>query len=196
MSTQWLIASVFALSVLSSCVGPTLPQGVSAAMTEAPTDTPARLWVDRDRVVAVATPVGPGGLPAPVRNRLDLLAPEGEVLFAGQEWGPAGAGFRVEKRLIQDNIEWFSSFLLTATGAVLERTHSEPLETVPAEVLESAMLIGRHVFRCEIVSGPQQEQAWRATVQDGGGRKFLVRISLDGQLQTAQRVLNAVVHAQ
>lgn len=196
MSTQRLIASVFGLFMLPGCVGPTLPQGVSAAMTEAPTDAPARLWIDRDRVIAVATPIGPGGLPAQVRNRLDLLAPEGEVLFEGQEWGPAGSGFRVEKRLVHENIERFSSFLLTAAGAVLERTHSEPLETVPAEVLMSAMAVGRHVYRCEIVSGPQREQGWRATVQDGGGRKFLVQIGLDGQLESAQRVLDAVVHAQ
>ena len=196
MSTQRLIASVFALSIITSCAGPTLPRGVSAAMTEAPTSAPARLWIDQDRVIAAATPVGPGGLPAQVRNRLELLAPEGEVLFAGREWGPAGIGFRVEKRLIQDNIELFSSFLLTASGDVLERTHSEPLETVPAEVLMSAMAVGRQVLRCEIVSGPQREQAWRATVRDGGGRQFLVQISLAGQLESAQRMLDAVVHAQ
>jgi len=94
-----------------------------------------------------------------------------------------------------DNVELFSSFLLTATGDVLERTHGEPLENVPPEVLVSAMAVGRHVTRCEIVSGPASEQGWRATVSDGGGRMFLVEIDLLGQLRSARRMVDAVIYA-
>jgi hypothetical protein len=179
--------------LLGACAGPALPTGFAALAAEAPEDVPARLWLEGDACIAAATAVGPGGLPATVRVAADAIAPAGELVFAGRAWGPRGAGFRIEKRYVEGTDESFRSVLLAADGTVLERTHSVPIAQVPVAVLTSAMTAGRDVRRCEIVSGPEREEGWRALVQNGAGRTFVVALALDGRLLSTQRVVRAVL---
>ncbi|MGE3171408.1 MAG: hypothetical protein AB7O97_02205 [Planctomycetota bacterium] len=187
----WPAAAAAALALPAACAGPALPRGFVAAAAEAPEDMPARLWLDGDAVTAAACGVGPGGLPAPVRSAVEAVTPGGETVFVGREWGPAGDGYRVDKRYADGPDEQFRSALIAPDGAVLERSHSVPLLQVPPAVLTAAAAVGRDVQRCEIVSGPEREQGWRALVVDGGGRTFALGIGLDGRLRTRHRLVSA-----
>src|SRR5262245_37248794 len=178
-------------ALAAACAGPGLPAGFAAAAAAAPEDTPARLWIDGDAVVAAAAGVGPGGLPLAVRTAIDAVAPGGELQFAGREWSAAGDGYRVDKRYVDGPDESFRSALIAADGAVLERSHSVPIGKVPTAVLTAALTVGRDVRRCEIVADAAQETGWRAIVSDGAGRSFVATIGLQGGLRSVYRIVNA-----
>ena len=191
MPRRYLAASVCAGALLAACASADLPPGFGAEAAQSPEDQATRLWLAGDTIVAAAVALGPGGLPPAVRTAADAIAPGGEVVFAGSEWGPRGAGFRIDKRWREGIDESWSSLLLDRDGSVLERTHSVPIAKVPAPVLVAAMQVGRDLQRCEIVSGRAREEGWRVLVRDGGGRTFVVELSLDGTRHQLHRCLNA-----
>lgn len=176
-----------------ACATAGLPRGFAKALAESPLDAPARLWLDGERVAGGAVALGPGGLPRPVRVAADGIAPGGETVFSGREWGPAGTGFRIEKRYLEGATESFRSVLLTADGAVLERAHSVPLHEVPAAVLMTAMAVGRDVLRCDIVADAARERSWSAYVRNAIGWTFVVAIGLDGSLLELRREVAATI---
>lgn len=169
---------------------PGLPPGFGALALEAAEDEPLRLQVVDDRIIAAAVPLGPGGLPGPVRVAADAIAPGGRQVFAGREWSWRGTGFRVEKEYADGAGRHFRSVLLDEAGAVLERSHSVPPADVPQAVLLAAVAPGRtDVTRAEIVSGPNREEGWRLHVVDRGGRTFVVECDLAGGTARVARLL-------
>jgi hypothetical protein len=176
---------------LASCqLPPALPAGFAALAREAPPDEPLRLRCWGTQIVAVAVPLGPGGLPGPVRVTADAIAPGGRTLFAGREWGPRGPGYRIERMLDHGGAEHFRSVLLDAEGAVLERSHSLPVPEVPPAVLLAVTAGERtQVRRVEVVSGPSVEEGYRATVADRAGRTFMVECDLQGRVTSVARAL-------
>ncbi len=178
---------------LGACANTGLPGAFADALATAPEDLPARLHIDGDRIVSAAAAVGPGGIPTAVRATADGIAPGGEVVFEGREWGPYGACFRIEKRYVDGPLHSFRSVLIAASGDVLERSHTVPIQQVPPAVLGAALTLGRDVQRCEIVSDSSAERLWRATIVDGGGRTMLASIGLDGRLLDAHRLVHAVI---
>ena len=67
----------------------------------------------------------------------------------------------------------------------------KPIAKVPPPVIVAALSLGRDVRRCEIVSDASAERCWRAFVVDGGGRRLLATIGLDGTLLAAHRLVDA-----
>lgn len=185
------VARLLLLLPLAACAAAGLPPGFAAAAATAPEDAPARLFVDGDRIVGAAAGLGPSGLPAAVRTAVTGIAPDGELLFEGREWGPAGDGFRVEKRYRDGGTESFRSVLLAADGAVLERCHSVPIAKVPAAILGTALDVARDVRRCDIVADGTRETGWRVTVVDGAGRTFVLALDLEGAMRTRHRIVAA-----
>jgi hypothetical protein len=186
------LARATALLFLCACGGlPKLPPGFTAALAESPTEPPCRLRTAGDRVVAAAVPVGPGGLPPAVRTAIDSIQPGGKTLFAGREWGPRGDGYRSEKLYTDQGQEHFRSLLVAADGRVLERSHSVPLASAPPAVVTAAMASGPEVMRLEIVSGPEHEEGWRATVRNRAGWTHEVILSLRGTVLQVSRVVAA-----
>lgn len=167
-----------------------LPAPFHGLAAEAPQGTAVRIVTDRDELVGVAVPVGPGGLPAHVRMRVDAIQPGGDAVFEGREWGPRGDGFRVDKRYREGSEEHWRSVLVSAQGEVLERSHSLPLPEVPQAVLLSAMRDGRRdVTRIDIVSGGFREELYRLWTVDRIGREYVVECDLDGDLLGVWRQL-------
>lgn len=186
-------AAVFLL-MLQACAAPDLPLRMfGRLLAETPQDQPARLWLVDGELVGVAVATGPGSLPQPVRTTLDAIAPGGQTMFVGREWGPRGDGHRIEKTYedlpgqAPGEGPHFRSVLIAATGTVLERTHSVPLARGPRPVLTTALASGFDVTRAEIVSGPEHEEAWRVTVRNRTGWTFVVETSLAGDLRHRSR---------
>ncbi len=179
------------LPIAVACAGPGLPDGFAAAAAQAPEAMPARLVFANDQIIAAAAGLGTGGLPAAVRAAVAGIAPDGELLFQGREWGPAGSGFRIDKRYLDGAEESFRSMLVGADGAVLERSHSVPIAKVPPAILTTALAIGRDLRRCEIVADGAREIGWRITLVDGDGRTMVVATGLDGVLRTRHRLVAA-----
>jgi len=128
-------------------------------------------------------------MPPEVRTTLDAIAPGGELLFQGREWGPRGRGFRIEKRYRGNGEEHVRSVLIGEDGSVLERAHSVPLTQVPPNVLGAALRTGPHVDEARIVSGPEREEYWSCTIRTRIGRTFVVDVDLDGRvLRTTRRI--------
>ncbi len=170
-----------------------VPESLQALVDESPEGMPARFAIDGNRIIASAVAIGPGALPAVVRTTIDAVAPGGEVLFQGREWGPRGAGFRVEKRYRDGAKEHVRSVLVAADGRVLERAHSVPIGEVPQHVLAAAMRVGSMVDEARIVSGPEREEHWSLVVRDRLGRTFVVTIGLDGRsIGSCRRVVARV----
>ena len=180
-------------TLLAGCANTGLPRAFADALATSPEDIAARLHIDGDRVISAAAASGPGGIPQVVRSTIDGVAPGGEVVFAGREWGPYGACFRVEKRYVEGPEQTFRSALIADNGAVLERSHSVPIPKVPPAILAAALTLGRDVQRCEIVSDSSVEREWRATIVDGGGRTMVATIDLDGRLLDVHRIVHAVI---
>jgi len=178
---------------LAGCAGTGLPAGFAAAAAEAPEDIPVRLSLTGDAVTGAAAPLGPGGLPPPVRTAAEAIVPGGTVVFSGREWGAFGDGYRIEKRYREDGGESFCSVLMDADGRVLERTHSVPMAKVPPVIARMAMTMGRDLRRCEIVSDTARETAWRALVGDGLGRTHMVTLDLSGNILASHRLVRAQV---
>lgn len=178
---------------LAGCAGTGMPVGFAAAAAEAPEDIPVRLSLTGDAVTGAAAPLGPGGLPAPVRTAAEAIVPGGTVVFSGREWGPLGDGYRIEKRYREDGGESFRSVLMDAEGRVLERTHSVSMAKVPPVIARMAMTIGRDLRRCEIVSDSAREIAWRAIVGDGLGRTHIVTLDLSGNVVESHRLVRAQI---
>lgn len=168
-----------------------VPTNLAAAMAEAPTGTPTRLWLDGDRIVAAAVPVGPGALPPAVRTTIDAVAPRGELLWQGREWSGRGEGFRIEKRYRENGSEHVRSALIGDDGAVLERSHSMPLGEVPQVVMATVLSSGPHVDEARIVSGPEREEYWSCTVRNRIGWVLVVEVGLDGVLLRKRRQVEA-----
>jgi hypothetical protein len=174
--------------------GPPVPPDLSRLLAETPEDSPARLWLDGDRVVGVAFALGPGVLPPEVRTAIDAVAPRGDLVFQGSEWGRRGSGYRIEKHYANGAVEHTRSALIATDGTVLERSHSVPLPEVPQDVLGAAMSVGPHVVEARIVSGPHREEYWECTVNDRIGHTHVATISLDGRLLRTVRRVQARVH--
>jgi len=191
-----LLHTPFAFLLACSACSTTgaVPADLGELLAAAPADTPARLWLVDGRVVGAAVPVGPGVLPGDARRMADAVLPDGELVFQGREWGPRGAGFRVEKRYRGgDGPEHGRSVLVTADGRVLERDHTVPIPDVPQHVLAGAMQVGGTVDEARIVSGSEREEYWTVQVQDRSGRVFVVEVALDGHLRRSQRRVQARV---
>ena len=184
------VAPALALALVA-CVGSGLPPGFAEAAATAPQDLPARIYLRGDAIDGAAAGIGPGGLPPAVRSTMDAVAPGGETLFLGREWGPHGEAFRIEKRYVEGQGESFRSALVADDGGVLERSHTLPTVKVPAVVLGAAMPYGRDIRRCEIVSDATTERFWRIRCVDGGGRTFVATVTLDGGLLHARRLVAA-----
>lgn len=187
--------AVFAgLLALPACTtAAALPADFEEFVRQAPADAPARLWLAGDRIVAAAVAVGPGALPRAVRTTLDAVAPGGELVWQGREWGPRGEGFRIDKRYREGTAEHVRSALIAQDGSVLERCHSLPLAEVPPNVLGKALETGSHVEEARIVSGPEREEYWSCTVTSRIGRTFVVEIDLDGKPRRSVRRVDARV---
>ena len=99
-------------TLLAGCANTGLPRAFADALATSPEDIAARLHIDGDRVISAAAASGPGGIPQVVRSTIDGVAPGGEVVFAGREWGPYGACFRVEKRYVEGPEQTFRSALI------------------------------------------------------------------------------------
>jgi hypothetical protein len=179
---------------LAACATPgPVPPSLAELLTASPEQRPARLWLLGNRIVAAAVDLGPGALPAAVRTSLEAVAPRGEVLFQGREWGPRGTGFRIDKLYRLETATHTRSALIASDGTILERSHSVPIAETPQDVLAAAMQIGPKVEDAQIVSGREREEAWRCTVTDRLGHRFVVTIGLDGQLLGATRRITAQV---
>lgn len=179
------------LLALAGCAGTSVPRPFTEAAATAPEDVPARLRLDGSEVLAVAAASGPGGIPQPVRSAIEAVVPGGEPVFLGREWGSDGETWLVEKRYLDGTEESFRTARIAKDGAILERTHSWPIAKVPAPVIGAALSLGRDVRRCEIVSDANVESCWRAFVVDGGGRRLLATIGLDGTLLATHRIVGA-----
>ncbi|MBX3464695.1 MAG: hypothetical protein KF830_16115 [Planctomycetes bacterium] len=164
---------------------------LAALLAEAPAGQPARLWLDGDRIVGAAVAVVPGTLPAAARRMADAVAPQGELLFAGREWGPRGDGYRIDKRYRTEDREHDRSVLVTPDGRVLERDHTVPIVDVPQHALAGALTIGTAIEEARIVAGPEREEHWAIVVRDRAGRVFVVAVALDGRVLHARRRLAA-----
>ncbi|MBL8748998.1 MAG: hypothetical protein JNK78_07550 [Planctomycetes bacterium] len=182
--------ALFCLSALAACGATSrLPTDLATLAAESPVDSPARLRLVGDRIAAATIAVGPGAMPPEVRTTLDAIAPGGELLFQGREWGPRGRGFRIEKRYRGNGEEHVRSVLIGEDGSVLERAHSVPLTQVPPNVLGAALRTGPHVDEARIVSGPEREEYWSCTIRTRIGRTFVVDVDLDGRvLRTTRRI--------
>ncbi len=189
LSTVGCLAASLGGCTTASIAAPEL----AALLAEAPDATPPRLWIAGDRIVQATAPLGPGGVPHHVRTAAEAVAPGGELLFQGREWGPRGAGFRVEKRYREGAVEHLRSVLVAADGRVLERAHTVPLVEVPRPVLAAAVQRAPHVEEAWIVSGPEREDYWLCTLRDRIGRTFVTHITLDGRSVAALRRVNARV---
>ena len=182
------------LSILAACsTAAPVPDSLQTLLGESPDGNSARLSIGGNRITAAAVAVGNASLPKAARKSIDAIAPEGELLFAGREWGPRGAGFRVEKRYREGAKEHVRSVLVDADGRVLERAHSVPIAEVPQHVLVAAMLVGATIDEARIVSGPEREEYWSVSVRDRLGRTFVARVSLDGSLLDSVRRVSARV---
>ncbi|MEO6595452.1 MAG: hypothetical protein ABIP94_11930 [Planctomycetota bacterium] len=163
-------------------------------LAEAPEADPAQLWLDGNTIVAATVAVGQGSLPATVRTTLDAIAPRGELLFQGQEWGPRGHGYRIQKRYREGTVEHERSVLIDSEGRVLERSHTWPIPDVPQHVLATALRAGTQIEAAWIVSGPEREEYWSCTVKNRLGHVLVAKVALDGRwLGSVRRVL-ADVH--
>lgn len=166
-----------------------VPEELASLLADAPSDQPVRLWLRENRIVRAAVPVGPGVMPAAVHTMLDAVAPRGELVFQGREWGPRGSGFRIDKRYRESGNEHVRSALIADDGSVLERAHSVPIADVPQRVLATTMRIAPLVEEACIVSGSEREELWSCTVRNRIGRMLVVEVGLDGGwLRTLRRV--------
>jgi hypothetical protein len=189
-------ATLAAIGTLAfaSCAGTGgVATSLSRLLAEAPHDTPARLWLAGDRIVAAAAPLGPGSLPPAVRTSLDAVAPAGTTTFVGREWGHRGDGFRIEKHYSEPDHS--RSALIAADGSVLERAHTLPLAEVPQNVLATALRTGPTIEAAWMVSGPVAEEYWSFVVRDRSGRVFAVRVGLGGEPLGRLRRLGAQIEA-
>jgi hypothetical protein len=122
---------------------------------------------------------------------VEAVAPRGELVFQGREWGAHGAGFRVDKQYREAGAEHSRSVLVTADGEVLERDHTVPIADVPQHVLAGALSVGSKIDEARIVSGPEREQHWTVLVRDRAGRTAVVTVALDGRVLGSRRRLAA-----
>ncbi len=189
---RWL---AFAPLALAACQTGGLPPGFAEAAATAPEDTPARLWLRGEQVVGAAAGIGPGALSQPAQAAIEAVAPGGELVFLGREWGPRGEHFRVEKRYTDGGATTYRSALFTAAGEVVERSHTVAVTKVPPVVLGAAMKYGRDLRRCDIVSDAVTERHWHIQCVDGGGRTFVILVGLDGSTIAASRVVEASLQA-
>lgn len=189
-------AALPCLLALGACASAgDVPRELAALLATAPPGAPMRLWLDGDRVVAVAVPDAPGLLPHDARIAVEATAPGGELRFQGREWGARGHGFRVDKHYGGAAVEHERSVLVAADGSVLERDHTVPVAEVPQHVLAGALTAGVTVAEARIVSGPEREEYWRVVVLDRTGRSFVVTVELDGRVRGVVRRIEARVDA-
>jgi hypothetical protein len=180
------------VAALGGCAGTRADRAqLAALLQDAPDDVPARLWVDGERLVGAAAPLGPGMLPPDVRMVFDAIAPGGRTLFVGREWGARGDGYRLDKEYPDLAGAPRRSVLAAPDGTVLERWHTVPLPDVPQHVLAAALRVGPFVEQARIVSGREREELWVLVVRDRTRRTFVVRVALDGVLLGRARELPA-----
>lgn len=184
-------SAVAALLVATACVGTATPPPASRMLSRAGGTGEVRITVDGDRVTTIATPIDEHALPGPTRRTVEALAPDGRTLFCGEERGPRGFGYRVEKGY--DDPDHTRSVLVDAAGNVLERWHSLDLREVPQHVLAPALQQGKEIQRACIVSDGLQERSWLVEVRHRRGDRFLVEVALDGQLMRVRRRLQGRV---
>ncbi|HEU4418326.1 MAG TPA: hypothetical protein VFT55_05265 [Planctomycetota bacterium] len=191
VSFCWPFSWLLALAACSAAAP--VPESLQSLLGDSPDGNGARLSIGGNRIVAAAVAIGNASLPKAARTAIEAIAPQGELLFLGREWGPRGAGFRVEKRYREGAKEHVRSVLVDADGRVLEREHSVAIAEVPQHVLVAAMRAGPVIDEARIVSGPEREEFWSVSVRDRLGRTFVARVSLEGTLLDSVRRVSARV---
>lgn len=183
-----------ALAALSGCAsGSDTTPDLSRWLAEVPESMPTRLWIAGDRIVRAAAALGPGSIPPAARTAIEAVAPGGQVLFQGREWGSAGDGFRVEKHYPDADPEHSRSVLVTADGAVLERAHTVPVTQIPRDVLNAALRAAPQIEAAWIVSDATRERFWLCELRNRIGYSLILKIDLEGHLLYASRRIAARV---
>ena len=191
---RWSAISLVVIAAFAACSSAQwVPDDAMRLMAEAPCDQPARLLVVSNRVVTASVAISRSSLPPAVRTTIDAVAPLGKTLFRGREWSDRGDGYRIEKEYLIDGSRHVRTALIDADGHVLERAHSVPIGEVPQAILGAALEIGPEIREMTIVSGPEREEFWRATVGTRIGRTYVVRIGLGGQLLHVRRRVIATI---
>ncbi|HEX6810349.1 MAG TPA: hypothetical protein VF384_01885 [Planctomycetota bacterium] len=178
---------LFALAACSAAAP--VPETLQTLLGESPDGNEARLSVVGNRIVGAAVAITPAAMPKAARTMIEAIARDGDLLFSGREWGPRGAGFRVEKRYREGVL----SVLVDADGRVLERSHSVPIADVPQHVLAAALRVGPVIEEARSVSGTSREEYWSVLVRDRLGRSFVARVGLEGTLIDSVRRVSARV---
>ncbi|MFO1076710.1 MAG: hypothetical protein U1E73_03180 [Planctomycetota bacterium] len=191
---RWSALAPLGLLVVQACSSSAAVSArLQATLAEMPEDSPARLWLEGDRIAAAAVATGPGSLPQAVRTAVEAVEPGGETVFQGREWGARGEGYRVDKHYVLAGQDHRRTALVAADGRVLERGHSVPIAEVPQAVLAAALDVGPTVVEAMIVSGPEVEEFWRCEVTDRLGRSYVVTVGLDGGRRGVVRRVAATV---
>lgn len=186
-SLPGLSARLVPLLLVACAGGPDRGTQLTAALAEAPPHSEARIWLDGDRLVGAAAPIGADLLPTAVRTTLQATAPDGELSFVGREWSARGEGFRIEKAYAQPLHR--RSVLIAADGQVLERAHTVPVGEIPLDVLATGAKHGSQCDEAWIVSGPVREEHWLLLMRERFGPATMVQVALDGRLlRTGRRV--------
>ncbi len=180
---------------LAACSGlGSVPTDFTAMAREAPQDQPLRITVRDGQIIMVAAPLGPRAVPARLRRIVESVHPGGETVASFREWGPLGSGYRVEKHYSQEPSGQWRSVLLDEGGAVLERTHSLPISTVPqAVLLAAAQDFRRDLTRVDVVQNSAGEEYFRVRAVDTIGREYLVECAVDGTRVRVARILQTLM---
>jgi hypothetical protein len=188
--SRTLVLVPLLLTAAHGCRGnPALPMDLGERLAAAPAGTSARLWLRQDRIVSASVPTGGRGLPLPVRTAIEAVLPDGETTFVGEEWGPFGEGFRIDKRYGEPEPHERTA-LIARDGRVLQRAHTVPLRKVPEHVLAAAIVVAPLAAAAWIVSGPEHEEHWTIVVRTRSGEEHAVDVSLDGRRHRSRRRLD------
>ena len=181
------------LALTGCSASPRLPAEAIQYLRSSPAHAPVHLHLSGAEILSANAATLAPSLPPAVRAAVDAVLPQGAEILRCREWGPRGAGYRIEKRYDIDGVDHFRTALIAADGKVLERAHSVPIDKVPERVLLTAGQFGTHVSRIMIVSGPKREEYWQCTVANRGDQTFVVITELDGELRSTARRLQVTV---
>lgn len=178
-------------AILAGCSTPSAEGAFADALRRAPAGATATVgWRDGE-IALYQISLAEENIPAAARRTADqFIQPEGRSIFRGQEWGPAGSGFRFVKEY--ESPPGRRSVLVTRTGEVLDRSHEIPVADCPAAARATAAALGE-IRRVEVVQRGDQEQLRIALTKDKA--RWSLVLDLDGNLLRSSRIVDARLRA-
>jgi hypothetical protein len=193
---QRSLSSLAAL-LLVGCASPPFWPQFTETLFDSPAQGVCRITIRSGQLHSYSAPVRAQDIPPKPRRTMNELREGTQTVNLAREWGPDGAGYRLDELVRVNNKDERRSLLVDDEGHVLGRSYEISPTDAPKSLLDLAAKAGfgpDAIRSASVVLGPAGDRGhYRLLIEDRQGRQRILECRADGGMATWYRVIRAQV---